>query len=385
MKKKAFLFSIVCVVVILLSLPVSAEGKGRITMTSELENLSRGDLVAVNLELNRNPGVSSLLVTVHFDPEVLWVDNVQDLGLLPGHSNAVSAEDGELVLRWKTPEDAGDVNTTGNLVKIIFRVPMEAVLGETRIEAKVEDRFFDAHNEKGEAVSFETNGLDFELECLHVSPVTEVVTPPSFETAGIGKASCPDCGEVWDTQILPSMISEDGTTVGEFEAGQYLEEDRKGLRTDYLYGGAEYTEAVETFGENLIRAFRVSFTKNDSIFVPKGKSTIFLTVPFEIPEAFALYVLKDGKSERVQAEYVDGILRFAHSSGVFVLVSKETSLPSVTTTRPPVFVSSVPVSSRVLTEEEVKRNELILISAGAAAVLVFGTAAVILLRKGKRF
>ena len=383
MKRTLFCFVCALLLALILALPAAADEKGRVTLSGETEKLSRGDLFAASLDLNRNPGVNSLRVTLRFDGAVLQTESVEDLGLLPGF--AETSEEGALILRWKAPEGTAELTAAGKLARIVFRVKEDAYLAPTTIETVIDHRFFDAQDSRGNAVAFDTQSLSVPLACYHVHDALEVLEEPAWDKAGKGKRVCLDCGKEWEETLYPTLTSTDGKTVGSVPPGQYDDGDKKGVRTDYLYGGADAELARKLFGGDLIRSFRVTFTKNENVFVPKGEVKIRLTTEFYLPDAFVLYVLKDGTGERVEAQLVDGELRFAYSAGTFVLVSRETALPSATTATPaPPETSFVPVTS-LSAEEEAKRHEIAYLALGVAAVVLFGAGALFILRRGKRF
>lgn len=388
MKKYSLAFLCFVLIFTTLSFPAFAEGKGKIRLSGEVESLSRGDSFEVFLELNRNPGVTSLLVTLHFDPQVLEFQGADDPALLPGFAMTPPDEKGDLILRWRAPEGEGDLVAAGNLCKLLFRVKEDAPLGETLLEPRINSRFFDAQNSLGEAVVFDTEALAVKLPCYHVKEEIIVLSQPSFETAGTGNVVCRDCGETREEEILPTLASADGSTFATLQPGEYLDADKKGLRTDYLYGGTPVEEAKSLFGDALIRAFRVSFIKNESVFDPKGKTAVQLTLEFEVPERFVLFAIENGEAKKVDARQEKGILYFNYAPGLLVLATRSPGTPPETspTTTAPVSSSEAPLaSSSQNSSEEAGRKDLLYLGAGALAVVIFGTGAAILLRGGKKY
>jgi len=389
MKRCYLIFLCVVLVFTALSFPAFAEGKGKVTLSGEVESLSRGDPFEVLLELNRNPGVTSLLVTLHFDPKVLEFQNAEDLALLPGFALTPPDENGDLVLRWKAAEGEGDLASAGNLCKLLFRVKADAPLGETLLEPRINSRFFDARNSLGEAVIFDVETLAVKLPCYHVKKELTILSQPGYEKAGTGTVLCRDCGETWEEEVLPTITSADGTTFATLQPGEYLDADEKGLRTDYLYGGSPVEEAKALFGDALIRAFRVSFIKNESVFDPKGKTAVQLAVECEVPERFVLFAVENGEAKKVDARMEKGVLYFNYAPGLLVLATRSPGAapetePTATTS--PVSSSDSPlVSSSQNPSEEAGRRDLIYLAAGILAVVIFGTGAVILLRGGKKY
>lgn len=378
------LFSFVLCLALCLSLLspfASAAEKGKISFSADLATPIQGMTFTGHVELNRNPGVVSLITTLVFDPKVMEVKSVQDTGLLPGFHYTL--EEGKVILQWKSEDDRVDMTRTGNLARVDLHIRDDAPYGGTRIIPQVSQKLLDARNAKGETVLFACQSLDLTLSCPHAKTQLQEITPPDFALAGLGTVTCEDCGESWEEAILPSLVSEDGKTRGFVQPGQYSAEDEKGLRTDYLYGGADFASAKELFGFDLIRVFRVTWIKNQEIFDPAGKTPIQVTAEFDLPADFVLYVLEDGGAKKVDCEWKGNVLYFDHHNAAFVLVSREVELPQVTK---PAITTEPPLSSVVpLTPEEVaKRKEMLTLGLGGTAFVLFGGTALILLRKGRR-
>jgi len=303
MKRCYLIFLCVVLVFTALSFPAFAEGKGKVTLSGEVESLSRGDPFEVLLELNRNPGVTSLLVTLHFDPKVLEFQNAEDLALLPGFALTPPDENGDLVLRWKAAEGEGDLASAGNLCKLLFRVKADAPLGETLLEPRINSRFFDARNSLGEAVIFDVETLAVKLPCYHVKKELTILSQPGYEKAGTGTVLCRDCGETWEEEVLPTITSADGTTFATLQPGEYLDADEKGLRTDYLYGGSPVEEAKALFGDALIRAFRVPLSKTKAFSTLRGKRRCSWRLNARCPNASFFLPLKTARRKRWMQEW----------------------------------------------------------------------------------
>ncbi len=380
---KRFFWVIVCtsLCLALLSPFAFAAEKGKISFTSDPITPIQGMTFTGHVELNRNPGVVSLITTLVFDPKVMEVKSVQDTGLLPGFHYTL--EEGKVILQWKSEDDRVDMTRTGKLARVDLHILDDAPYGSTRIIPQVSQKLLDARNAKGETVLFACQSLDLTLSCPHANTQLQEVMPPSFSLAGLGTVTCHDCGETWEEEVLPSLVSEDGKTRGFVQAGQYAEEDDKGIRTDYLYGGADFAMAKELFGFDLIRVFRVTWIKNQEVFDPAGKTPVQVTAEFDLPADFVLYILEESGAKKVDCTWKENVLYFDHYNATFVLVSREVELPQVTkptvTTTPPLS-STVPLSP----EEEAKRKEILVLGLGGTAFVLFGGAALFLLRKGRR-
>ena len=365
-----------------------AAGRGKVTLSGDVGTPVRGDSVTATLELNRNPGIESLLVTLRIDPEKLEFLSIRDFELLPQFEYSTDEEGGEVVLRWRTTEDRGLLTDTGHLAEVTFRVKEDAILTDTAITPEINELYFDAVDDKGNAVPFDTEGISVPLVCYHVNTEKTVVREATFAEAGEANVTCLDCKDAWQEEVLPVVQSEDGKTRGEVRAGQYRESDTKKIRTDYIFGGSDYETAKGLFGDTVVRVFRTSFIRNDSVFDPEGEDLIYLSVDFDLPQTFELYRIREGQGEKVDALLEEGVLSFSHFDGIFVLVSEEAHLPPVTqapTTKEPLFSSEMPLSTALSEREKEKRGTGIAIAAGLLSVVLFGTGAVLILRKKERF
>jgi hypothetical protein len=188
----------------------------------------------------------------------------------------------------------------------------------------------------------------------------------------------------WDNEVLPSLTSADGKLVGFVQPGQYKAENAKSVRVDYLYGGAEARLCQTLFGDTLVRAFRITFTKNESVFLPEGQSLARLEADFDLPRDFVLYALKENTAEKVDCAQNGVYLDFDPAGRVFAIVSREATLPPVTT---PIHTLSTTTTAPPVTlspEEQAKKRDVILLCVGAGAFVLCGSGAILVMRKGKR-
>ncbi len=358
--------------------------EGKLSLTSEMQAPVRGHSFSVSLELNRNPGVTSLRAAMVFDEAVVELVSVEDKGLLPSFSKE-SGENGEVTLYWKAGAGGGDLTQIGVLATLVFRIRDDAPYGDHRIGINFSDRLFDAQNKGGASISFEVKAFDFQLICSHLTTETETVTPPTFSAAGEGKVTCKDCGESWSSPILPEIVSEDKKTVSCVQPGEFSVEGEKSLRTEFLFGGALFEEAKTLFGEGMIRAFRLHFTREGVAYSPAGETKIALATEFEQPKNFVLYAVSEGGARKLDAEWKNGTLSFVYESGYFVLVEREsapvTSVSENTTSEeePKPEIPAVTLSP----EEKEREREIRFICLGVCLLVVLGVAAGIVLRKGK--
>ena len=383
MKKRIILFLALVLFFSLFSFPVGAEEKGKVSLTSEMKNPVRTMTFDTDLELNRNPGLVSLRITVRFDPKVLSLQSVRDAGLLPGYTVKENSQEGEVILQWKNSDETRDLVASGNLARFSFTVREDAPYGKSRVTAEISHRLFDAQNSRFESLSFDTVPLEVDLVCPHLNCTQEILEKASFDTAGKGKVICTDCGQEWENEVLPSLTSADGKLTGYVQPGQYKEEDQKSVRVDYLYGGAQARLCQTLFGDTLVRAFRITFTKNDSVFLPEGRSLVRLETDFELPQDFVLYAVKETTAEKIDCSQNGAFLDFDPAGGVFAIVSREVQLPTVL---PPIHTLSTttsPPSSTLSPGEAAKKKEMLYLGLGFAALVLCGSGAIVLMRKGK--
>lgn len=358
---------------------------GKLSLTSELTSPVRGQSFTVSLEMNRNPGVTYLRTALSYDETVLELISVEDKGLLPSFSEDRSVN-GKTTLHWKAPTGSGDLKQNGVLATMVFRIRDTAPYGDSRITVNFSDQLFDAQNKSGAAVGFDVKAFDLKLICSHLSTQTETVTAWKYSAEGVGKVTCSDCGESWEKALYPEIVSEDKKTSATVPVGEFTDDGEKSLRTEFLFGGALFDEAKNLFGDNVIRAFQLHFTKEGISFSPLGETAVTMTTEFEKTENFGLYLVKDGAPQKIDAKWENGQLSFLYGEGYFVLVEREkapvTSLPQDThpsEEEPDPALPEVTLSP----EEQAKEKEIRIIALGVAVLVILAVGAVLVLRKGK--
>lgn len=382
---KKFFCGLLALMLLLPLFPLSgkAAAKGKITLFSKTETFQRGLAFEVYVELNRNPGLSSLRATLDFDEKVLEVLEINNLSLLPGFSK--DQKENRIVLRWKKSAEGSDLTTTGRLCRITFRVKADAIYGDSKIALSVSQKLYDATNGAGASIPFDAQGLSVPLICPHKNTENEVITEAGFEKEGLLKKTCTDCGESFESALLPTLSSSDNKLSATVPTGIYLDKDEKFLQYEYLYGGEKAEEAGRIFGELLLRTFRIGFLKNGAEFVPEEKIPLSLALDFELPEDFSLYLLLDGGVEEMEVKKTENGLFFDYQDGFYALVIRER-----VSNEPPPATSAAPEESEVpkttLSEEEKrKQKDLLVILGGVAVFLICGAGIVVLSKKRRRF
>ncbi|MBR5295363.1 MAG: hypothetical protein IKU24_02095 [Clostridia bacterium] len=383
MKKILSLFLLLIFVLSLSTPSFSAPAKGKISLSGNMEDLRRGVSFEVVVELNRNPGISSLRTALTFDPNILAVEKAESLGILPGFS--ADKSEGQVLLRWAAKKESSEITARGKIALITFRVLDDAIYGDSSISLNVSQKLYDAVNGSGDSIPFDTVSLPFTLTCPHKNPYLTTVTEATFEEMGAAKSICPDCGEIKDVPLFPTLSSEDGKTIATLNIGEFKNDDRKSLRTEYIFGGEEAQEAKKLFGKNLVRAFRIHITKTTADYVPQSPCTISLEINFDLEENTVLYALQDGGAELIPFEKEGNKLKFSYRDAVFAFVLRENEEPTVPSSTVTSTKKEEVTTSSAFMEEEIKKKDLTLIFIGVGALVLCGAAAIFLTRKTKRF
>ncbi|MBR5295511.1 MAG: hypothetical protein IKU24_02850, partial [Clostridia bacterium] len=327
-------------------------------------------------------GISSLRTTLTYDPKVLAVEKTESLGIFPVFS--ADKSEGQVMLRWSATKEGTNITARGKIALVTFRVLDDAIYGDSSISLNVSEKLYDAVNGAGDSVPFDTASLPFTLTCPHKKPYLTTIKEATFEEMGTAKSICPDCGEIKDVPLFPTLSSEDGKTVATLNIGEFKNDDRKSLRTEYIYSGEEAQEAKNLFGKNLVRAFRVHITKTTADYVPQSPCTISLEIGFDLEENTVLYALQDGGAELIDFEKDGNKLEFSYRDAVYALVERQEEkapeIPTVTSTQ-----KEEPKTSSVSAEEEGMKKDLTLIFIGIGALVFCGAAAILLIRRTKRF
>ena len=383
MKKYGLLFCSFLLCALFLSVPAEGAGKGKLSLSGDVDSLARGSEFEATLEMNRNPGISSLRVAVGYDSRVLEVLEVESLGLLPGYR--ADQQEEKVVLHWKRESAGANITSRGNLARIRFRVLKNAIYGDSTVTLTVSQSLYDARDSQGKSVPFDTSSLAFHLACPHKDPVLTVIREATFEAEGVATQTCPDCGEVKEIPLLPTLTSQDGRTVATLNAGEYRNEEEKGLRTEYLHGG-EYAEAAQAiFGDEVIRVFRIHFTRSSASFTPAGDCQILLKTDFDLPEEMTLYLLSGDLTRQVDLTRRGNELSFLWQDGVFVLVSREENVERDVPERIDGEEDSPVPTATLSPQEKEKRRDILLLSAGFAVLLLCGGGVIFFARKTKHF
>lgn len=118
-----------------------------------------GNEITVDLNLDENPGLVSMMVEVNYDKDVLEYKGASNGDVFPTDSFLapnVAADDGK-VLSWHNSALKENINTTGKLATLTFRIKESAPAGETSIGFICDKSQNEALNVLGESIAVVTN------------------------------------------------------------------------------------------------------------------------------------------------------------------------------------------------------------------------------------
>ena len=380
MKKLLLSLTVFLLFFTLLCVGVSGAAKGKLSVSGDVTNAKPEDTFTLTVELNRNPGVQTLRCTLGFNPQVLDFVTIEGTQTLPNFSYE-EKEDG-LLLRWKSESNT---KATGELAHVTMRVREDAIFGDSTVTLTVSETLYDAQNQEGDAVAFDTVGWKFTLLCPHETPTYSIEQAATFETEGILKETCPDCGNVSTQPLLPAVNSTDGRVGADVSVGEFSNGDLVEMRVEDLYGTEEEKTARDLLGENMFFAFRIRFTKNGEDYVPARDASVRLSSDFPLPQGTVLYTLVEGGALQTEFKYAENTMHFAYDDVVFALVKRpqeEPVTPSATTTT---STTTAVTSSTVDAMELQRRKDLFLIFAGVVTLLLCGGGMILILGRRKRY
>ena len=118
-----------------------------------------GKEITVDLNLDENPGLVSMMVEVDYDKDVLEYVSASNGDVFPTNSFLPPnvAEDDGKVLSWQNSALKENINTAGKLATLTFRIKDSASAGETSISFICDKSKNEALNVLGESVAVVTN------------------------------------------------------------------------------------------------------------------------------------------------------------------------------------------------------------------------------------
>ena len=174
-----------------------------------------GDSVELTVNLEKNPGIMAMYLSIGYDESVLKLESITDEGLLTDYM-AGEITNNPVLVSWEMVTAAENDTSTGTLLTLKFTISDDAVEGDYEITlGSIEDGIFDTDFNN---VPFEFfNGEVAVKEDLHEHVYDgreEVVQEPSCTKDGIKRKYC--SFEGCETYIEES-ISATGHTAGEWE------------------------------------------------------------------------------------------------------------------------------------------------------------------------
>lgn len=178
---------------------VAAVDKEPSIMISNAE-AARGEIVDITISLKNNPGIVSMTLDVHYDPQVMKLLSVTDSGLLPGAAH----EDGGIIsddmkappytLAWVNDEAVKSYTEEGILAVLRFQVLEDAASGESStISVSYDLENYDIYNQELKPIAFAvTNGSVF-VTCNHC--YVPQITEPTCTEKGYTTYTCTTCGD----------------------------------------------------------------------------------------------------------------------------------------------------------------------------------------------
>lgn len=118
-----------------------------------------GNEITVDLNLDENPGLVSMMVEVDYDKDVLEYKGASNGDVFPTDSFLPpnESEDDGKVLSWQNSALKENINTTGKLATLTFRIKESAPAGETSIGFICDKSQNEALNVLGESIAVVTN------------------------------------------------------------------------------------------------------------------------------------------------------------------------------------------------------------------------------------
>ena len=379
MKKTALSLLLALLLGIFLSTGASGAERGKMTLNGNMTSIKHGDTVTLTVELNKNPGVKTLRCTVGFDPQVLEFVKAEKTKTLPNFS--LEGKSDGVLLRWGSDKD---LTATGELARVTLRVKEDAIFGDSAVTLNVSENLYDAQNEAGDSVPFDTTDLKFVLLCPHKETTPSIEQEATFETEGILKRTCTACENVTTSPLSPTVNSCDGRVGADVSVGEFSNSDAVEIYLEDLYDTEEARGARELLGENTFYTFRIRFTKNGENYIPARNCKVRLSSDFPLPEGTVLYALADGGSVQTKFEIEEKDVFFDYDDVIFALVNRpyeEPVIPTATTTT----TTTTPPASTVSSLEAERKKDLWLIGLGCGALVVCGVGMILLLGRRKRY
>ena len=121
--KKILFAVLLCTVLLCATLPMAvfAEDGGAAVSVGSASGKA-GDTVTVSVNLNQNPGVIAMNLSVGYDPDQLELVSVSNAGVLSGYSSPAVYGGGSYTLNWEDALSTTNNNATGTIATMTFKL-----------------------------------------------------------------------------------------------------------------------------------------------------------------------------------------------------------------------------------------------------------------------
>ncbi len=193
--KKKFISFLLAVLLLSSVSAVFAWADGAAISVSTAADARTGEEVSLSVNLDANPGIAGINVTVVYDTERLSLISCEPTGFSGGLWNV----NGNRAM-WVNAKDS---TYTGPILNLKFKVLDNAPVGKAAVT--VTYKAGDICNAALEDVNPTITAGGVTIVCDHVSDNGVVTTEPGCETPGVKTYSCTVCGEVLKTEEIPAL------------------------------------------------------------------------------------------------------------------------------------------------------------------------------------
>ena len=156
-----------------------------------------GQTVEVNVNLNKNPGITGLLFRISYDKSKLTLTKAEYTKLGGGGLTAVKIENNPVVLLWNV--SLYEFTETGILAKLTFKINEGASVGDVPLKATWN---------RGDCIDYDLKDLTIDMthgnvhvgydgtNCEHKSKTTKVTKQPTCTEGGLFEVKCDTCSTV---------------------------------------------------------------------------------------------------------------------------------------------------------------------------------------------
>ena len=131
---------------------------GTATISGSSVTARQGNEVTVELNLDENTGMTSMMIELEYDSDVLeYVSATNGEVFSDGSFDAPNSTNSSKVLIWQNGTLTKNITKTGKLATVTFKVKDEAKVGESKISFLCDSKKYEAIDAKGDAVIVTSN------------------------------------------------------------------------------------------------------------------------------------------------------------------------------------------------------------------------------------